>query len=348
MAVAACNSNLYFFGGVGAAGTESILDVSADMWCFDTTSLTWREITHRTPWPSPRRCVGFSGSGNQLFLWGGSGIVSAVNSKTRYNFLNDFWAFDTTSETWALLAESEDHLFCPGDEVRPAPRYTPVFQIIGDKKFLFGGYTEDRLGKRKLNDAWMLREGVWSTVFLTANQGYRQGADFPGVRYGCMSASNRKDVFVCGGFSDDGDHIDVWRFDSERGNWELLSEDVVQSGVPPARYCAAFAYHEGRLFLFGGRSRRYPKINFNDFWIFDLKNRSWSLISDNQEQHSYSSEAIFPAYHAKASSIVSGSYWYLWGGEGVNGHVSDFWRYGFESNEWQLIQSARSDDPRFW
>lgn len=349
MAVESSDSRLFFFGGVGARGTESILDVSADMWCFDTIALSWREVEQRSPWPSPRRCVGLAGKNGQLLLWGGSGVVDADTASPRYNFLNDFWVFDTTTEDWSVLAESENHLLCPESSARPVPRYTPVFRNAGGRLFLFGGYTEDRLGKRKLNDAWIWGDGMWQPVAMTGKPGYRRDAGSPGLRYGCMSATDGQHVFVCGGFSDEGDHIDVWRFDIEKRTWDLLAEDVVaHRRMPAARYCAAFACHERRLFLFGGRSRRYPKRNFNDLWTFDLQSNTWILLSDNRQPHCYGAEAAFPAYHAKASSVVVGDCWYLWGGEGVSGHVSDFWRFSFPSNAWQLVQAARSDDPKFW
>jgi hypothetical protein len=36
------------------------------------------------------------------------------------------------------------------------------------------------------------------------------------------------------------------------------------------------------------------------------------------------------------------------GGEGMNGNVSDFWRFDFQKPQWQMAQAARPDDPRFW
>lgn len=348
MAAVSNGDRIYFFGGVGAAGTESILDVAADLWCFDTANLLWRQVPFFGAWPSPRRCVGWISFGNKLLLWGGSATFDQVDGTRAYNFLNDEWAFDISTETWQLLRSSDEHRLAPLDDARPCPRYTPVFQAIGKDLFLFGGYTEDRLGKRKLNDAWIRSGQYWTKIPFGESQGYGFGDDWPGLRYGSMSAVDETCVYICGGFADDGDHNDLWAFHMAERRWYLLSHEQQTDSLPQARYCAAFAYYGHRLFLFGGRSRRHPKLNFNDLWVYDLISGKWSELSRNRTPHCYDGTTDYPAYHAKASSAVVGKYWYIWGGEGNRGHVSDFWRLDFQTLQWQMIQVARLDDPKLW
>ncbi|MBK7674986.1 MAG: hypothetical protein IPJ27_09580 [Candidatus Accumulibacter sp.] len=349
MAVTALAECLYFFGGVGASGKESILDVSADLWRYNTVTQKWQEIQRVGPWPGARRCVGFVTQDDRLLLWGGSGLRGDVCGQQAYSFLNDFWRFDPAIGTWNLLEPSEDNRVTPGDPSRPPPRYTPVVQSLRGRLFLFGGYTEDRLGKRKLNDLWFWSNGNWLEVAAEEPSGYYRGARWPGIRYGSMSAGDKRSVYVCGGFSDAGDHIDVWQFDMAEpsGAWRMLSPDGPREG-PQARYCAGFALWERKLFMFGGRSRRFPKVNFNDLWIFDLETHRWEMIFDNRTPHRYDKFAEFPAYHAKSSSAVIGDHWFLWGGEGLCGHVSDFWVFDFRTLTWRLLSEARPDDPLFW
>ncbi len=285
---------------------------------------------------------------DKLLLWGGSGIYEKANGLKNYNFLNDEYAFDIASEMWELIKPSDDSQLAPLNNATPSPRYTPVLQLVGDCLFLFSGYTEDRFGKRKLNDTWVRSGQHWLPIAAGKQQGYRMGDDHPGLRYGSMSASDKAFVYVCGGFSDEGDHNDLWAFDMFEFRWRLLAPDLLSERVPQARYCAAFAYHSNRLFLFGGRSRLFPKLQFNDMWMYDLNSFQWTLISGNRSPQRYDNMAEYPAYHAKASSVVVGNYWYVWGGEGKNGHVSDFWRFNFQTFEWQLIQAARPDDPLLW
>lgn len=349
MAAASYGSNIYFFGGVGATGTESILDVSSDLFCFDTRKLRWRQIQQTEIWPSARRCVGWTRVMDRMLLWGGSGVERRQDSETlQHTFLNDEWVFDPATETWQVIKLSDDHRAAPLNDFRPSPRYTPILHDVEGEQFLFGGYTEDRFGKRKLNDTWLNSGGVWSMIPAYGKEGYGHKDSWPGLRYGAMSAADKVAVYVFGGFSDDGDHNDLWRFDLSSRRWNQLAPDITGQNFPQARYCAAFAIYGNCLFMFGGRSRRYPKLNFNDLWVFDLKDLSWIQLRDNSSTHLYSILADYPGYHAKSSSSVVGKFWYIWGGEGACGHVSDFWRFDLSNFSWQLIQAARKDDPKFW
>lgn len=350
---AAYGERIYFFGGVGSGGTESIQDVSNDLWCFDSDRLSWSVIQSQADsWPSPRRCAGWIRYGDALSLWGGSGVSAGEDPQLRHTFLNDVWRFSPEAGNWSLIRDTDDHRYSPDpDGSRPAPRYTPVLQSIGKMLFLFGGYTEDRLGKRKLNDAWVWPEGPEGRCFeirIDGTEGYGQGAMRPGLRYGTMSAHDERYVYICGGFSDEGDHIDLWRFDPATHEWRLLCSDAADHQMPEPRYCAAMTRWADSLYLFGGRSRRNPKANFNDLWCFDLRALKWRRLHGHRRPHRYDPEADYPAYHAKAASATIGRHWYIWGGEGEHGHVSDFWRFDLVDHMWQLIQPARTNDPIFW
>jgi hypothetical protein len=359
-AAADWEGKIYFFGGVGGRGTESILDVDGDLWCFAPEACSWEKIGGEAAssfgvlWPSARRCSGFASDAEGIYLWGGSGVRTDAAGQTTYTFLNDLWLFQPPTGRWQMLESSDDFTLCPVEEPgqnRPEPRYTPIWHLHSERGLLFGGYTEDRLGKRKMNDLW-LRHGPSSTWRRVPNagrrMGYSQAAAWPGVRYGAMSASDSDYVYVCGGFADDGDHLDVWRWSWTEDRWECLSPDDAVEPCPQPRYCAACAVYSGGFWLFGGRSRRYPKLNFNDTWRFDLAKRRWESVELQSDVHCYGSDAFGIGYHAKSSSAVVAESWYVWGGEGLHGHVSDFWRFDLNRCTWQMIQPSRDDDPKFW
>jgi hypothetical protein len=356
MAAAAVNEKIYFFGGVGANGTESILDVSNDLWCFDAKTLSWTSLTAKNSpnGPSRRRCVGFASAAENIYLWGGSGLESNGAGELTYTFLNDLWVYHVQRGGWEMLEPSDDYKLSPissPEKARPEPRYTPVWHVNEETSFIFSGYTEDRLGKRKMNDLWLRHNitGEWQQIeggHLQA--GYAPSFAWPGVRYGTMSASNNTGAYICGGFSDAGDHNDIWRWSWSTEQWECLSPDSNADQAPAPRYSAACVLHEKGLWIFGGRSRRYPKLNFNDTWRFDLLARRWEQVQPQQDIHRYNASTPGIGYHAKSSNVAANGVWYLWGGEGLHGHVSDFWRFDFTSCEWQMLQPARDDDPRFW
>ena len=351
MAAAAFGEHLYFFGGVGAnQASESILDVSNDLWRFDPVSRRWSQIPYAATWPEPRRCVGWLARPDGILLWGGSGIT-AQGQGHRHTFLNDEWLFDPATSTWRQIEESDDHLRPPAADdagrSRPGPRYTPVIESIGDQLILFGGYTEDAAGKRQLNDTWVRDGRGWTLVPPTDAPGYDFGATYPAPRYGCMHAADQTHLYICGGASQHDDHMDVWRFDVARGSWELLASASADP-APSPRYCAALTLSGDDLVLFGGRSRWKPKLNYNDLWLFNLRARQWRCIQPNSEPHDYSARAPRPAYHAKSAVARMGDWLYIWGGEGRQGHVSDFWRLQLGHFQWDIIQPAREDDPILW
>jgi N-acetylneuraminic acid mutarotase len=348
MAATQYNKNIYFFGGVGASGTESILDISSDFYCFDTQKLNWREIEQKNLWPSKRRCAGFTTAGKKIFLFGGSSIVKINNRDYTYNFLNDLWEYSIDRNIWKCIEKSDDNSISPLKNNKPIPRYTPVFQQLGDSLIIFSGYTEDKLGKRNLNDFWIYNNQKWEELNpFDKKEGYDFEANYPGIRYGCMSAVNEDKLYICGGFSDEGDHIDIWKFDISTKQWTILCPDASQN-IPNKRYCASFGYFNNKLILFGGRQRKNPKANYNDLYEFDLTTKKWSEIYSNTKDDLYNDKADHPAYHAKSSFCVIDHFMYIWGGEGLHGHVSDFWRLNLDSYKWELLSSARDDDPKFW
>lgn len=336
------DGRIYFFGGVGAAGTESILDISDDLWVYDTSIDSWANVPRSDPWPAARRCTGFVAGSGSIDLWGGSGVESRDGALS-YNFMNDHWQFATSTLTWLLIEPSR---VAPvvGRSTTPGERYTPILHRTDEGLFLFGGYTEDSLGKRKLNDAWIRRGSTWHEIPAASPAGYTHGAGWPGVRYGSQSATDGTSVYIFGGFSDDGDHNDLWVH--RNGRFEMVHGDSTSPAVPLPRYCAAFDLHDGGLYLFGGRSRRDPKANYSDLWRFDIAERTWTEIHGHGTVDGRGSAT--PGYHAKSSVAVVEDAWYLWGGEGPRGHVSDFWSYSFTDRRWTSISPPRDDDPVFW
>jgi hypothetical protein len=354
MVATAWRGSIYLFGGVGAAGTASIHDVSGDLWRLDPQSLGWERLGDDTPgaaWPAPRRYCGLASGPEGLYLWGGSGIEAEPSGETRYTFLNDLWLFRPDARQWGRLEPSDRFDQAPlmsAAEPRPEPRYTPVWHVEGGRGLVFGGYTEDRLGKRAMNDlwGWQGRPGAWTRIPEVRPDGYGPPSRWPGSRYGCMSAADGEAVYVCGGSSAGGDRIDLWRWSWSRGGWELLWPDSAPG--PPARYCAACTLYGGGLWVFGGRSRVRPKDGFNDTWRFDLAASRWERIGSSGPPHRYDAGAPHIAYHAKSSSARIGAAWYLWGGEGLHGHVSDLWRFDLDRCEWTMLMPGRADDPVLW
>jgi N-acetylneuraminic acid mutarotase len=365
MKAVAIGSDIYFFGGIGAGGSESVLDVTDELWKFDTEELLWSRIKHTKPWPSARRWPGWDTDGSVVYFWGGSGlrepepgesdpnahITAPEDADVTYDFRNDLWTFDPATATWTKREESDNYRKDENlERGRPRPRYAAVFHRFGEQSFLFGGKTQTRGYENvRFADVWVHEaDGSWWELDIGERVlGTSREADWPARRYAAMSAATDDEIYVCGGYGEH-DYNDLWRFDLDAEQWELISTHAESDGRHEPRYGSAFTEHDGTLYLFGGRSREYPKRNYNDLWTFDLERHQWDRIQDNYTRHRYDETATQPGYHSKAATAVVDNELYLWGGEGRHGHVSDFWRFNLDSHEWQLIQPQRSDDPIFW
>ena len=104
----------------------------------------------------------------------------------------------------------------------------------------------------------------------------------------------------------------------------------------------AAAAGDQKIYFFGGVGGNSSES------ICDISNKLWNQVQHSHGLQYYDTRAESPAYHAKSATAVVRQYWYIWGGEGLHGHVSDFWRLDFTKQEWELIQPARPDDPIFW
>jgi len=327
---------LYLHGGVGLNGTESILDVSGDLWSFDPVTYSWDRVPRVALWPQPRRCPGFIHRADHLLLWGGSGLTTDSDNRRTYSFLNDLWAFDLRVGTW-VLKQAHDTEFSSSC---PRPRYYPVFQNGPEVCLLFGGYTEDLLGSQYLGDTWILRGEDW-TCLEESNL-----VPTPAARYGAAATTVNGVTYLFGGFGMEGDRNDVWAFHHGSLRWECISVHN-EASAPRARYSCVMGSVGNALVVFGGRSRRYPKLNFEDLWKFDLDTNKWRHVALSSLQEAGSGPTN-PGYHAK-SAYASDSRWlWLQGGEGPRGHVSDFWRLDMDLEVWEMIHASRSDDPEFW
>ncbi len=63
---------------------------------------------------------------------------------------------------------------------------------------------------------------------------------------------------------------------SERLCWIELGEQP--DSLPPARNSQGSCSHDGRLFIYGGRS---PEGRLNDLWQLDCETRTWTCLCEN-------------------------------------------------------------------
>lgn len=313
MGAAILGGEFHVVGGFGAGGTASPDDVCNQHWVYDGA---WRQIDPVGTLPGlrmPALCP-YDGS---IYAFGGCGYADG-----RVTFHNGLWRFDSV---WREIAIEP--------ELGPSPRYAAAMAVVLGQVLIFGGNSQticSRTGRRTnhyFGDLWCfdLASGHWRPVSASGG---------PGARYGFGYVATDQGLYVFGGFDGRRDRSDLWLLQHDSLTWRNLSADDTAGPHPPARYCPALGRVEGRLVLFGGRSKSDPHLNFSDCWVFD-DGPGWSRFDGNA-----------PGYHAKAGYASDGACLWLFGGEGPRGHVSDLWR--FDSSGWRKTSPARADDPILW
>lgn len=288
--------DFYMFGGFGFNGTVKPDDVSDDLWRYRDG---WRHVF--AGGPAPARYPSLTDAGDRILSFGGCSY-----SDGGITFHNDLWSFDGS---WRKVVTQG---------ARPEQRYTSAVAWHGGSLVVFGGCAREHGPGAYFGDLWRLAAGCWERM-----HGPEEG---PGRRYGFGWTAAGGTLYVFGGYDGSRDLGDLWALDLVRLRWQKLPS------VPEARYCPALGHVDGKLVLFGGRSKVNAKRNLSDTWIFDGE---WRQHFDQG-----------PAYHAKSAYASDGSVMWLYGGEGPHGHVSDLWRY--DSNGWRLMSPARDDDPILW
>ncbi|XP_006819625.1 uncharacterized protein LOC102801532 [Saccoglossus kowalevskii] len=111
-------------------------------------SLTCTQVSIGEAAPSPRTNHASIWYENKFVVYGG-------NSVSKYECLDDLWVLDTTAMTWTRPQTSGS---------APGPRCHHTMTLVGNKAFLFGGWT----GKRRCNFLHSLDIDSWTWDDLTA------------------------------------------------------------------------------------------------------------------------------------------------------------------------------------
>jgi hypothetical protein len=198
-----------------------------------TGNLEWSQLTPTGTPPAPRQ--GHSAIHDpirdRMLVFGGS--------NGRYNpeaSFNDVWELSLASSRWTMLTP----LGAP-----PTPRegHTAVYDPIGDRMLIFGGY--DASGPR--NDVWALSlagEPQW--IALLPN-GF---APSPREKHSAIYDTLRRRMVVFGGTPND----DVWALELN-GPTEVTWSLLEATGIPASAYqdhTAIYDFAQDRMVLFGG------------------------------------------------------------------------------------------------
>jgi len=197
--------------------------------------------------------MGFDGT--QVVLYGGQGSSSLAG------VYQDTWGFNTTSNTWSLLAPSTK----PYGRQGAKATYLP-----GTGMVMFGGALANG---QLLNETWLWNSTSqnWSQ-FTTANV---QGAA-PEARVGHAMATNTTSgtVLLFGGRGTNQQFNSTWTFTAANG-WTNLNISSANSPSVRSEHCMCYDSVNNLFVMFGGQN----EYNFlHEVWTFNPVSSSWTQI----------------------------------------------------------------------
>ena len=144
----------------------------------------------------------------------------------------------------------------------------------------------------------------------------------PSARDGHSLTSAGGKIVLFGGYGASGFLGDTWVYDPQTETWSQAAAG------PSARYGHAAAASGGKVYVFGGYGSGYALVG--DFWEFSPAANQWLQLSGTLPG---------PRAGAAMASDQKGNLW-LFGGQGVNGYLSDFWRFDVGTGVW-----IKTDEP---
>lgn len=342
------DGNFYVFGGcISGDGDHAIL--SNDLWKFNPVVSTWELISENdnseeiNPYkPTARRFPGVACAQKHMYVVGG---CSYDHNMKKSKFLNDIWLFDPEGGCRLI----EDNTFTDNYNFEgrlPVGRYTHSTDILGDKIYIFGGWSRSMRGERRrywLNDLWGydIKKKEWASIEKQDDlKDYSSRAKRPANRYGQKGFIYKGGFYIFGGHGNFKDHNDFWKYDIKSNEWLQLNPDSNRNDIPSGRYGFTLIEVDDRFYLYGGRSRQNPQDMFDDLWVYHPTDNEWELCVQN------TSKEGGPGYIGKAACGALDKSIYLFFGETFDFDTksivqhNEVWKYVIKENIWYKVSGS--------
>lgn len=299
------NNRLLISGGRDSSGA-----VEDDFWSFDIGSYTWSKLDIDGPAPRSGSATATAADGSGFYLFGGASNDS---------IFDDIWWFDFSATAWQSLQ--------PAAGPTPAPR-TGTSGVIDDAgRFVISHGRDDR---QLYDDTWAFDPGTSSWIDLSPAPDERPMARSD---HALLALPGYGLILLTGGCSDGTGPCpqgDAWVFDPIAGSWTDITPDV----GPTPRTGSVLGQLGGVLLTVGGLTDLGPE---SDVWrgYFDGSTVGWTELT----LVNHGPLGIYRRFfHAMTAA---GSEFYVFGGNGVEGALSDLWRFSLD----RFTESDHSLEP---
>lgn len=285
---------LLVIGGRDDKGT-----VKGDLWSFDLAGLAWTELDLSGPKARSGSATAPSHDGSGFYYFGGESDDS---------IFSDLWWFDFASASWRELT--------PRGGETPAKRAGVAAAIDALGRFVIShGHDGDTL----YDDTWAYDPTAETWTDISPAPELR-----PMARYGhdLLALAGYGVLLLTGGCSEGIGPCpqgDLWSLDPASGAWT----DLTTGSGPTPRTGATLAQLGDTMLMVGGLTELGPE---SDVWrgYFDGGGVGW----DELTLVNHGPMGIYRrSLHAMTAA---GSEFYVFGGSGVEGALSDLWAFSFD------------------
>lgn len=284
---------LLVIGGRDAEGT-----VKGDFWVFDMASYTWSELNLSGPKTRSGSAAAVAPDGSGFYYFGGESDETVFN---------DLWWFDFATAGWNLLTS---------DGARPPERSGCHGVIDVQGRFVIShGCNGDTL----FDDTWAFDPVARTWSDISPVGGLRPMAR---CDHDLVSLPDFGIMMLFGGCSDPVGPCpqgDLWSFDFYSGTWTDFSQAI----GPSPRTGAAMSRLGNTVMLVGGDAELGL---MSDVWSGDFATGAFQWTELTPVNHG--PLGIYRrAWHDMTAA--NGEY-YVFGGAGVEGALSDLWKFSPE------------------
>lgn len=279
---------------VGGRNDERV--VRGDLWAFPLATYVWEPIDLSGPKARSGAATGVALDGSGFFYFGGA---------TNDGVVGDLWWFDFATTTWQRIE--------PVVGPRPAARSGSRGAVDALGRFVV---THGGNANRLFDDTWAFDPSTRRWSDLTPASGPRPLARSD---HELVSMPDRGILLLSGGCSGDAGPCpqgDLWLFDT----WNSIWSEITPPIGPRPRTDAAMARIGETIVLVGGLSEIGPMA---DVWLGQLFGAE--MIWTELTFYNHGPQGIYRRFGHDLAAW--GNEVFVFGGEGVDGPLSDLWRF---------------------
>jgi hypothetical protein len=199
--------------------------------------------------------------------------------------------------------------------------------VIGGHLYVFGGMNSS--GFQAEMWRYGFANGTWH------QETYNVSSTPPQERNGHTADSIGSSLIIFGGWNGQAYTNELWIYQSIDKTWDRI-DPAPGSPRPLERNGHSSVAYGGEIYIFGGfKHIPAPQVFYNDFWGYNFITKTWRQINP--------ATAVVPDARFEHSAVIYGSHMYIFGGSNSPDgsiYLSDFWRYGFETNVWNQIHGG--------